>query len=106
MSHGDSVQAIALQFDLPIKPGDFAANTNLLAVRINELIEHHFQRLISILYRLDVPEEKLKRLLKENKDQDAGFIIANLIVERHEEKIKSREQFSKRDPGIDENEKW
>ena len=77
-----------------------------LAVYINELIERDFQKLISILYRLDVSEEKLKTLLANNSDIDAGNIIAHLIIERQLQKIKSRQQFSKRDNNINEEDAW
>ena len=39
-------------------------------------------------------------------EEDAGNIIASLIIERQEQKIKTREQFSQRDNGFDEEEKW
>jgi hypothetical protein len=59
-----------------------------LATYINDLIVHDFNKLISILYRIDVDEEKLKRVLKENKDKDAGIVIAELIIERQSQKRK------------------
>jgi hypothetical protein len=78
----------------------------LLAVYINKLIETDFHKLISILYRLDVSEIKLRKLLEENTGSDAGLIIADLIIERQIQKIKSRQQFGRNDNMIDENEKW
>jgi hypothetical protein len=62
--------------------------------------------LIAVLYRLDVSEEKLKTLLKESHDVDAGIIITDLIIERQVQKIKSRQQFRSPDIDIDENEIW
>ena len=64
-----------------------------LTAFINELILNDFQRLITILYRVDVDEKKLKRILKENIGTDAGEIIANLIIEREIQKIETRKQF-------------
>ena len=61
---------------------------------------------MGILYRIDVNERKLKYLLQENVGEDAAFIIADLIIERQIEKIKSRQQFSRRDDNISEEEKW
>ena len=77
-----------------------------LEEKINGLLVGDFDRLISILYRMDVSELKLKQLLKENQAEDAAKIIALLMIERQAEKIKSRQQFSQRDNDIDENEKW
>ena len=64
-----------------------------LTAFINELIVNDFQRLITILYRVDVDEKKLKRILKENIGKDAGEIIANLIIERQIQKLETRKQF-------------
>lgn len=74
---------------------------------INDLIDHNFNKLVNLLYKIDVSESRLKRLLDETSGNNAGDIIAELIIERQIQKIKSREQFTSGDPGrIDENEKW
>src|SRR6266481_6266553 len=76
-----------------------------LAAELNRLIQHDFNRLISGLYRLDVSESKLKYLLQNNPAEHAGAIIADLIIERQVQKIKSRREFSRRDDNISEEEK-
>jgi type III secretory pathway component EscR len=78
----------------------------ILSVYINELIQTDFQKLVFILYRIDVNETKLKKILQENPGEVSGRIIADLIIERQLQKIKSRQQFSRQDNNIDENEKW
>jgi hypothetical protein len=80
--------------------------SNRLAAHINYLIEHDFQKLVSVLYRVDVNETKLKKLLKENAGEDAGVIIADLIIERQLQKIKSRQAFRRDDNHIADEEKW
>lgn len=78
-----------------------------LAEYINHLIQKDFQKLVQLLYRIDVNETKLKQLLKDNPDKDAAPIISNLIIERQIQKIKSRQQSREQNmDGIDENEKW
>ena len=77
-----------------------------LAEYINHLIKTDFDKLIAYLYRIDVNEQKLKLLLQQFPDEDAGNIIALLIIERQQQKIKTRKQFSKRDDNFDEEEKW
>ena len=77
-----------------------------LSLHINHLIETDFQKLITLLYRVDVSETKLKDLLTKNTDKDAGAIIATLVIERQLQKIESREQFRKRDDSFDDEEKW
>ena len=78
----------------------------LLADYINPLISNNFHKLITILYRVDINESKLRQLLQDNPGEDAGTIIAGLIIERQMQKIKSRESFRKKETDIDENEKW
>jgi len=77
----------------------------LLAEMINDLILRYFSRLIQILYRVDVSEQKLKDLLKQYPNTTAGSIIAPLIIERQEKKIESRNSFGKHQRGSNE-ERW
>ncbi len=79
--------------------------TALLAIHINQLLQNNFEKLVSLLYRIDVSEKKLKQLLKDHPKEDAGNIIASLIIERQLEKIKSRKLF-KTDADFDGEEKW
>jgi hypothetical protein len=62
---------------------------------VNNLIIHDFSRLVQLLYQADVPEEKLKRLLKEKAGSDAAEIITGLLLQRQLQKIEARKQFSK-----------
>ena len=78
---------------------------SILQERINYLIIHDFHRLASILYRVDISESKLRKLLHDNSDQAAGNIISELIIERQLQKIKSREQFNSQQE-IPDDEKW
>ncbi|HYM95173.1 MAG TPA: hypothetical protein VET23_13610 [Chitinophagaceae bacterium] len=94
-----------LAIELPAKIS-FEKLKEQLSAELNHLIETDFHKLISLLYRVDISEPKLKNLLKENPGKDAGKIIAELIIERQLQKIKSRQQLSRRDKNIDENEKW
>ncbi|MGN6494690.1 MAG: hypothetical protein ACTHLE_22060 [Agriterribacter sp.] len=73
--------------------------------KVGELLQTDFNALLTLLYRIDVSEEKLKLLLETNKDTDAADIISRLIVERQLQKIKSRNQFRNNDSMSDE-EKW
>ena len=77
-----------------------------LSAYINTLIKNNFDKLITYLYRIDINEQKLKSLLQKNPDEDAGNIIATLIIERQQQKIKTREQFSQSNDKFDEEEKW
>ncbi len=77
----------------------------LLAAKINILINTNFSKLVGILYRLDISENKLKELLAYASDKPAGDVIATMIIERQMQKIESRKKF-RQDGDISEDEKW
>ena len=94
----------SLKIDLP-ENISFELLKERLSSHINFLIQSDFQKLASILYRVDVSESKLKNLLKENKGFDAANIITDLIIERELQKIRSRQEY-RNDENISEDEKW
>ena len=72
---------------------------------INYLLVHDFSRLVQILYRVDVSEKKLKQLLQKHPQTDAAVLTADLLMERQEEKLKTKSSFPYNDT-IPEDEKW
>ena len=88
------IQIINKQIDTDFAEGILMqALQEKLIVFINDLIQNNFQRLVAILYKVDVDENKLKRILKEDAGGDAADIIARLIIEREIQKIETRKQF-------------
>jgi hypothetical protein len=77
-----------------------------LALHINHLINNDFEKLVFYLYRIDVNESRMKQLLDQKEGENAAGLIADLIIERQLQKIKSRQHFRERDNDINENEKW
>ena len=61
---------------------------------INECIKTDFSRLVQMLYRIDVSEQKLKTILQANPNEDAGKLIATVILERLAATKKARESFA------------
>lgn len=78
----------------------------LLAAHINQLIKNNFEQLISLLYKIDVSEKKLKQQLTSHPDEDAGQLIATLIIERLQQKIEFKKQFRQKPSATDNEEKW
>jgi hypothetical protein len=81
----------------------------ILAERIDVLINHDFNRLISLLYRIDVSEPVLRQLLEQNPKADSGRVIAQLILERLWQKILTRRMYSSNQNDrstADEEERW
>ena len=93
-------------FQLPITINEMQDAENFLGDKINSLIKDDFNLLIQILYRIDVNETRLKQVLKDNPNEDAGKIIAALLIERQLQKINIREQFKRKNDNFSEDEKW
>lgn len=67
----------------------------MLSDILNDLIASDFNKLLSILYRIDVSEEKITNALANNTEhKSAGLILAELIIERQQQKILFRKQFN------------
>jgi hypothetical protein len=77
-----------------------------LVAYINQLIAKDFSKLVYLLYAVDVSEKKLKQILAEHPNEDAGKLIAVLMLERQDQKRKSREQFKQPEQDIPEEDKW
>ena len=58
--------------------------------RIAWMIEHRFERLMSILYRIDVDEKSVKDALTDTSISESAKRIASLLIERECEKVASR----------------
>jgi hypothetical protein len=79
-----------------------------LMENISWLIDNDFERLLVILYRIDVSEMRLKRLIEQNEGENAAEVIADLMIERETQKAESRKKYSalRKDISIDESETW
>lgn len=73
---------------------------------LNDLLVNDFNRLVQLLYRLDIDEQRLRAVLRARPEEPAGRLMAALLLEREEEKRKSRQQFSQRDQNVTDEEKW
>ena len=65
-----------------------------LIIYINDCIQHDFNKLVQLLYRIDVSEEKLKYILQLNPNEDAAKLIAAVIIERLAATKAARASFS------------
>ena len=63
---------------------------NALSAYLNNLIINDFEKLIFILYKVDVDEMKLKSVLNSGVNTNAGELLARLIIDRQLQKIGSR----------------
>ena len=92
-----------LEIDLPEKISMEELKL-FLAGYISHLISNNPDKLVSILSRVDVSEKMLKANLQ-NKEEDASSIMAQMIIDRQVEKVKTRERYRSNND-IEEDQKW
>jgi hypothetical protein len=78
------------------QPGEISSYAELCD-KINHLITTDFHSLVNILYRMDVSETRISSALSGNPGTDSAKIIADLMLERQAEKIKTRNQYKNKD---------
>ena len=85
----------------------FDAFRKFIIQKINNWINNDFEHLLFLLYRIDVHEDKVRKLMQEHKGENAAEIIADLIIERQKQKIETRKLFHLENPvESDESELW
>ena len=91
-------EIIQQEFDtreLPESESSFTALRQVLISKVAFLLDHDFEKMIQILYRIDVSEEKVKKTFEAASGPDLPEILADLIIERQIEKSRTRNQFPK-----------
>jgi len=72
---------------------------DLLRARLIEafayLLDNNISKMMNILYRTDVNEEKLKALLISNSDLPSAEVIADAYINRQKEKVETRKKYSR-----------
>ncbi len=64
-----------------------------LADRVADLMQQRMETLLSMLYRLDVDETKIRQALDPGSDLAPHIAIAKLIVERQMARAKTKENY-------------
>jgi hypothetical protein len=71
-------------------------NEQLIPV-FNNLLKSNRQKLMRMLYVIDIPEEKLSSAIKKYPKENLATIISHLVIERELQKVITRRLFSKKD---------
>ncbi len=66
-----------------------------LTLKITELMETNYEKLLNILYRIDIHENKLNELFGSKNREYIPGRLADLIIERQLEKIRFRNMYRK-----------
>ena len=86
---------LSVGFELELRSPDIEELKQALAAKLSKLINEDFEGLLQLLYRIDVDEEKAKEALAENPLDKGPYVLAELIIERQMEKVRTREEYGK-----------
>jgi len=82
--------------DSLIPTGDFKTLEEFKAYltdRLTFLLDNKYDTLINILYRIDVPEDRLSKLFAEPNRDYIPSALADLIIERSLQKVRFRQKY-------------
>jgi hypothetical protein len=67
----------------------------ILALRIRELLDKNVEKLVSILYRIDISQQKIDEIFERgNSSKDEiSLKMAELVIERQLMKVQTRRQY-------------
>lgn len=66
----------------------------VLTERIHELLEKNLEKLISILYRIDVGQKKTDEIFNNPSKEEIASLLATAVIDRQLEKVKTRRKYS------------
>ena len=109
----DKIQEYTLQLleENSISFSSFEEFRKHIIQRINDWINNDFEHLLFMLYRIDVHEDKVRKLMQEHKGENAAEVITDLIIERQKQKIETQKNNtrmveSNNPADISEEESW
>lgn len=73
------------------EPASEAALLALLAERIDEMLEKRPEYLMSMLYRLDVLEEKIVPVMHPSAPEPPAMGLARLVLERQRQRVETKQ---------------
>ena len=92
--HNQSLSRIIAK-DFELEPGISEENLRLKMIHaFSYLLDHDISRMMNILYRADVDEEKLKSLLINSAELPSAEVIADAYIERQKQKVETWKRYS------------
>jgi hypothetical protein len=95
-SSKDTFLFLKKDFELPELAESFDENQAILMLSkaVSQLLDRDFERLLQICYRIDLGEEKLKKILHESEPDSVSLDLARALWERQKLKIEIRKRYS------------
>ncbi len=66
----------------------------ILTETISELLDKNVERLVSILYRIDVGQKRTDEIFNNPSKDEIASLIADAVIERQLQKVKTRRKYS------------
>jgi hypothetical protein len=85
-------------------PASEAELLAILAEKIGYMLETQPEYLMSLLYRLDVLEYKINRVMHPAAPEPAHIGLARLVLERQKQRMETKKNFQT--PSLDDYEDW
>jgi len=99
-SFSEALQLIQRDLDLPRNeinkqnsPG-MEELKSYLANAISELLDKDFNKLLNALYRIDVSEQKVTKILHEAPQKELAAELAAIVIDRQLQKVETRRKYS------------
>ena len=80
-------------WDFEVGENQFDRLEDFLSKQVNYLLDHDLNRLLNALYRIDIPENRVKDLLQHSKQGEIARNVAKAIIEREKQKVITRQQY-------------
>ena len=92
----DTFLLLQKDFDLPENVVEFDEEKaiSMLSKVISYLLDREFERLLQICYRIDLGEEKLKKILNESKPDQVSLDLATALWTRQKQKVEIRRKYA------------
>ena len=92
----DTFSLLRKDFDLPEKIGEFDEEKAIITLSkvITYMLDREFERLLQVCYRIDLGEEKLKRILHESEPDEVAPDLARALWARQKQKVEIRKRYS------------
>ena len=94
MSGMSLAKMVGKDFELPEEMSE-AQLREALVRAFEYLVEDDFPKLVQILYRADVDQDKLKKLLESAENASSGEVIADAYIARQKAKLEIWNKYSK-----------
>ncbi|MEB2780245.1 hypothetical protein U3A58_07550 [Algoriphagus sp. C2-6-M1] len=95
LSH-DAYSLLRKDFELPEVSSEFDEEKAIatLSKVISFMLDREFERLLQICYRIDLGEDKLKKILHESEPDQVAPDLAKALWERQKVKVELRKRYS------------